>query len=188
MALLNKPGVLLYNVALFVVFGTLFLTLKNLNLEEVTETVEYSDALKTWIFGFVGLTIALGVVITISAIISKVRKTSTIVTILLIFMWVDLAVMTLYTYFQDILRDDLTDPGIRWLIVSLGSVLFFMTSFGVILFKFPGKVEDGVLAEKVRKKLLARESKEEKPYCPVCRATVEKSFKYCPNCSAKFSD
>ena len=188
MALLNKPGVLLYHVALFILFGTLFLTMKNLNFEDVTATTEYSEALKAAIFGSIGLTIALGFVVTIASMVSKARKNLGLVKILLIFLWIDISIMALYTYFLDILTEELTDPGIRWIIVILTSILFFISVIGIVLFKFPGKVEENILAEKVRKKLAAREKKEEKPYCPVCRANVEKSFKYCPNCSAKFSD
>ncbi len=188
MALLNKPGVLMYHVALFILFGTLFLTMKNLNLEDVTATTGYSEALKASIFGIIGITIAFGFVVTIASMISKARKNSGLVKILMIFLWIDLGIMALYTFFLDILKEELTDPGIRWIIVILTSILFFISVIGIILFKFPGKVEESILAEKVRKKLVAREKKEDRPYCPVCRTSVDKSFKYCPKCAAKFSD
>lgn len=188
MALLNKPGVLMYHVALFLLAGTLFATLKNFNFEEMTETANYSDAIKILIFGLVGATLAFGFVVTIASLISKERKSSGLVRIMLVFMWIDLGIMALYTYFLDILDEGLTNTGVRWLIVILTSVLFFITAMGVILFKFPGKIEESVLAEKVKRKLLASENKVKKPYCPVCKADVETSFKFCPKCGAKFSD
>lgn len=188
MAVLNKPGVLMYHVALFLLVGTLFATLKNFNLEELTETAHYSDAVMILIFGLVGATIAFGFVVTIASLISKERKSSGLVKVMLIFMWINLAVMALYTYFLDILDEGLTNTGVRYLIIILCAVLFFITAMGVVLFKFPGKIEESVLAEKVKRKLMASEKKEKKPYCPECRADVESSFKFCPKCGAKFSD
>jgi hypothetical protein len=188
MALLNKPGVLMYHAALFILFGTLFLTLKNMNLEDVTETADYSDALKMWIFGIVGAAVAFGFVVTLASLISKARKTGGAVTLLLVFLWIDLAVIILYTYLMDILTEELTDPGLRWAIISIGMVFYFLSIMGLLLFKFPGKVEESMLATRVKKKLEAEEKKASRSYCPVCKTPTEKSFKYCPGCGARFSD
>ncbi len=188
MALLNKPGVLMYHAALFILFGTLFLTLKNMNLEDVTETADYSNALKMWIFGMVGAAIAFGFVVTLGSLFSKARKTGPAVTLLLIFLWINMAVIILYTYLMDILTDELTDPGIRWVIISVGMIFYFLSIMGLLIFKFPGTVEDSMLASRVKKKLEAEEKKSARSYCPVCKTPSEKTFKYCPGCGAKFSD
>jgi Na+-transporting methylmalonyl-CoA/oxaloacetate decarboxylase gamma subunit len=188
MALLNKPGVLMYHFALFILFGTLFLTLKNLNLEDVTETADYSNAIKMWIFGMIGAAIAFGFVITLASLFSKARKTGIAVTLLLIFLWLDLIIIALYTYFMDILTEELTDPGIRWVIISVGIVFYFLIVLGLLFYKFPGKIEESVIAAEVKKRLDAEEKKKKRSYCPVCKTPSEKSFKYCPGCGAKFSD
>jgi uncharacterized paraquat-inducible protein A len=188
MALLNKPGVIMYHVALFLTVGTLFLTLKNLNLEDVAETADYSDAIKMWIFGMVGASIAFGFVVTLASLFSKARKTGAAVTLLLVLLWLDLAIITLYTYLMDILTDELTDPGLRWVIISVGIGFYFLIVMGLVLFKFPGKVEESLLASKVKKQLQAEEKKKGSSYCPVCKTPSEKGFKYCPGCGVKFSD
>ena len=131
MAVLNKPGVLMYHVAIFLLFGTLFATLKQFNFEEFTETAPYSDAVMILIFGLVGATIAFGFVVTIASLISKERKSSGLVKVMLTFMWIDLAVMALYTYFLDILDEGLTNTGVRYLIIILTSILFFITAMGI---------------------------------------------------------
>lgn len=188
MAVLNRPGVLMYHVALLILFGTLFLTLKNVNVDDFTETPQLSEALKTWIFAFVGLIIAYGFVLTIATFLSRARKRNFIVNFILILYWINIGIIAFTAYFTDILEDDIISDGSRWMIISLGTLFFFILSLIILLFKFPGKVEESLLAEKVRKKLLAKESKAEKPYCPVCRQDVEGSFKFCPGCGAKFSD
>ena len=188
MAVLNRPGVLMYHVALLILFGTLFFTLKNINIDDFTETPQLSEALKTWIFAFVGLIIAYGFVLTIASLLSKARKRSYLVNIMLILYWINIGIMAFTAYLTDILKDDIISDGSRWMIIALGSIFFFIISLIILLFKFPGRVEESLLAEKVRKKLLAKESKADKPYCPECRTNVEKSFKFCPGCGAKFSD
>ena len=188
MAVLNRPGVLMYHVALLILFGTLFLTLKNINVDDFTETPQLSEALKTWIFAFVGIIIAFGFVLTIASLLSKARKKSVIVNIMLILYWLNIGIISFTAYLTDVLKDDIVSDGSRWMIISLGTIFFFILSLIILLFKFPGKVEENLLAEKVRKKLAARESKTQKPYCPECKTDVESSFKYCPGCGAKFSD
>ena len=133
MALLNKPGVLMYHFALFIFFGTIFLTLKNLNLEDISATPAYSDALKTWIFSVVGATLIMGVIVTISSLISRARKTRFAVALLLVLLWMDMAVMSLFAYFQGILREDLMVEGYRWVILAGGSFFFFLLVIGLLL-------------------------------------------------------
>jgi len=188
MAILNRPGVMMYHIALLILFGTLFLTLKNVNVDDFTDTPQLSETLKAWIFAFVGLIIAYGFVLTVASILSKARKKNPVVSILMVIYWINIVIITFTAYFTDILKDDIISAGSRWMIITLGVIFFFILSFIILLFKFPGKVEEGLLAERVRKKLTLWEKKEEKPFCPVCKTDVESKFKFCPGCGAKFSD
>ena len=50
MAIMNKAGVFLYNLGLLLTLGTLFLCFKNYNIENPSDTLDYTNSMKTMIF------------------------------------------------------------------------------------------------------------------------------------------
>lgn len=187
MALLNRVGFYLYNLALFLTIGILFLTLKQYNLEDFNNTPEVSGNLEAAVTIMVGAYLLFALLLTIVSILQRARKKGASYAISIAALWFFAGTMALFTLFSFILSDDLTTPGWTLGMVTLCVIFSFLPAIGILLNQFPASLDQERIVDAIRKGLKTEE-KENLPFCPECKAKVEKSFKYCPKCGIRFSD
>ncbi|MGA1822517.1 MAG: hypothetical protein ACMUIG_08315 [Thermoplasmatota archaeon] len=186
MALMNKLGILLYNVGLFLTMGIFFLTMKNYNIDDFTNTREYSQNLEYAIYFAVGAYAFFAIMLTMTTLISRDRKKGPLYVILLLIFWFSWVPMPVFTYAASIFAD-LNEPYIRYGMTAFFALGSFIPMFALILLQHPGRSESDRII-KALKKELQQDAEESLPYCPICRYRVKKDWKLCPKCGSKFSD
>jgi hypothetical protein len=187
MALLNRVGFFLYNVCLFLTIGLLFLTLKHYNISNPSGTPEVSSNLEFAVTALVGAYVLFALLLTVSSVIQKARKKGFPYSISLAAFWTFVLVMVLFSVLSPILSDDITTPGWKLGVVTLGALFAFLPAMGVLLNQFPASIDQERVLDAIRKGL-KKEDKENLPFCPECKAKVEPAFKYCPKCGVRFAD
>jgi hypothetical protein len=186
MALMNKLGIVLYNVGLFLTMGIFFLSMKNFNIDDATNTQEYSQNMEYAIYFTVGLYSFFALLLTTTSLLSRSRKKGPLYVILLILFWLTWVQMPIFTYAASIFAD-LNEPYIQYSMTAFFALASFLPMFALILLQHPGRAESDRIV-KALKKELSQEAEESLPYCPVCRYRVKKEWKSCPMCRSKFSD
>lgn len=186
MALMNKLGLLIYNLALFTTIAVVVFSLKNFDFENPTDTIEYSQNLESLIYLAVGVLIAIAALLTVTSIVAGARKKGGMYFVLLILMWIAVAFTGVFTYANDIFKY-IDDPVYKYTFAAAGSVLTFIPIIALILYQHPGSQERDKLVKALAKEL-EKEKEESLPYCPKCRTRVKKTFGYCPKCGTKFAD
>lgn len=187
MAIMNKVGVLLYNICLFLLVGILFLGLKNFNLDEPKDTLEYSKNLKTVLFAFIWAYYAFGVALSLGTLLSRLRKKGAGFTFMMLGFWVMIGINALFAFMPDLLKEDYTTPVWRYSLMMITVLIASILAMGLIFHQFPGTVDRNVLINEVKKKI-KREEVKAKSYCPECKHPSEKEWVYCPKCGIHFSD
>jgi hypothetical protein len=187
MAIMNKVGVFLYNICLFLLIGILFLGLKNFNLDAPRDTLDYSNNLKTVLFIFIWAYYAFGVTLSLGSLLSKARKKRGGFTFLMLGFWAMMGINALFAFMPDILKEDYTTPVWRYSMIMITIIIGSIFAFGLIFHQFPGTVDRNFLINEVKKKIVKEEVKA-KSYCPECKYPSEKDWKHCPKCGVHFSD
>ncbi len=187
MAIMNRVGVLLYNIGLFLTIGILALTLKNFNLEDPEATLDFSNNLKVVLFAMIGIYYAFGIGLSLAALVSKARKKKVFFTMLMIWFWAMIFLNVIFVFLPDILVGTYTTPGWRYSIIIATISGAFVPAMGLILYQFPGRVDKQIMINEVKKKL-EKEKKKASSFCPMCKYPSEKDWKHCPKCGAHFSD
>jgi hypothetical protein len=187
MAIMNKVGVFLYNICLFLSIGILFLCLKNFNLDSPKDTLEYSNNLKTVLFILIWAYYAFGVALSLGSLISKARKKKAGFYLLFLGFWAMMGINALFTFLPALMKEDYTTPVWRYSMIMATIVLGSIFALGLIFHQFPGTVDRNILINEVKKKIV-KEKVKAKSYCPECKFPSEKEWKYCPKCGAHFSD
>lgn len=187
MAIMNRVGVLLYNICLFLTLGILFLAFKNFNFEDPNETLDYSDTLKTFLFGLTWIYYAFAVTLTISSLISKARKKRFMFSLMMVWFWMMIVLNVLFTFLPDILKDEYTTPVWRYSFILASIAMAFVPAMGLIFYQFPGSIDRKIMINDIKKKFI-KEKEKASSYCPVCKYPSEQEWKYCPKCGSQFSD
>ncbi|MEA3558330.1 MAG: zinc ribbon domain-containing protein [Candidatus Thermoplasmatota archaeon] len=187
MAIMNKAGVFLYNLGLLLTLGILFLCFKNYNIENPSDTLDYTNSMKMMIFVMLGIYYAFALGLMLASFFSRARKKGFIFSVLAIWFLVMIIGSVLFAFLPDIISSEYTYPGIRFFIIPVSIGIAFIPAFLLMLLMFPGSVDRKYLVKEVAKKLKAAE-KRSKQFCPKCKYPTEKEWKHCPRCGAHFSD
>lgn len=186
MALMNKLGIFLYNVGLFLTLGIFFMCMKNFNMDDFANTPEYSQNLTSAIYLIVGAYAIFALMLSITVLISKSRKKGPLFWFLFVAFWMAWVPMPVLTFAASIFAD-LNEPYIQYSVTAFSALASFIPMFALILLQHPGKAERDRIV-KALKKALQQETEESLPYCPACKYRVKKEWKRCPMCGSKFSD
>ncbi|MGA1873363.1 MAG: hypothetical protein ACMUHY_06795 [Thermoplasmatota archaeon] len=187
MAMMNRVGIMLYNICLFLTIGILFLALKNFNFKDPEATMDYGDTLKFVLFAFIWFYYAFGFALTVSAFISKARKKRAMFTIMMLWFWAMIMVNVIFTFLPDLIKPDYTTPVWRYSMIVGTISLALVPAMGLIFYQFPGSLDKKILLNDLSKKI-RKEKLKSSSYCPDCRYPSEREWKYCPKCGAHFSD
>ncbi len=184
MAMMNRIGVIMYNVGLILILLILGLTLKNFNFESPDNTVDYSQNIRTMLDLAIGILIMYSLFLILLSALSKRKKGITYG--LLVFLHVIfLSVIVVFNYFSEIFAE-LGDPAWKYSIIAGASGVLFLVLFGLILLQLPGKTDDEALIKGITMRL-KDEDEENMSFCPKCKYKVKQEWRFCPNCSARFA-
>jgi len=187
MAIMNRLGSFLYNVCMFLSIGIFFLALKNFNLQEPNETLDYDNNLKIILFGLVLAYYAFAIVLSLASLISKARKKRVIFTFAMLWLWAMMGLNVLFVFVPGILQEEYTTSGWRYSMLMITIGLAFIPSITLIFHQFPGSIDKNYLIKQVKDKL-KKEQVKTKSYCPECKYPSEEEWKHCPKCGVHFSD
>ncbi len=184
MAMMNRIGVIMYNVGLLLILLILGLTLKNFNFDSPDNTLEYSKNIMTMLDLTIGILVMYSLFLILLSALSKRKKGLTYG--LLVFLHVMLLlVMVIFNYFSDIFAE-LGDPVWKYSIIAGASGVLFLVIFGLILLQLPGKTDEEALIKGITKRL-KEEEEENMSFCPRCKYKVKQEWRFCPKCSARFA-
>ena len=186
MALMNKLGILIYNLALFSVLAAVVFSLKNFNFDTPVDTVRYSQNLEALIYLSVGVIIAVGALLTVTTLVAGARKKGGMYFVLLVLMWLSIGFTAVFAYANDIFKY-VDEPVYKYTFTTIGAILTFFPMFALILLQHPGSQERDRLVKALAKEL-AEEKEESLPFCPKCKTKVKETFRYCPKCGTRFAD
>jgi hypothetical protein len=187
MALMNRVGVVLYNVSLLLAVLVVVLCLKNYNFDSPADTAEYSTALVRLIYVAVGAFIAVTLIGLVLTAASKARKKGAIYWTLTFALAISILGMVVFTYANPIFNDPLNTTGYVYMIVSCLTAIAFFATIAMVLMQLPGSIDRDKLVKAIKDEL-KKDVEETLPFCPECKNRVRPEWKYCPVCSAKFSD
>jgi hypothetical protein len=187
MALMNRVGVVLYNASLLLAIFVVFLCLKNYNFDSPADTADYSTTMVNFVYLSVGAFIVVTLISLILTSASKARRKGVIFWALTFLLVLNVLGLAIFAYINNIFNDPLSTPGYVYMIIATLTVVTFFATLATILMQLPGSIEKEKLVKAIRDEL-KKEVEEALPFCPDCRNRVRPEWKYCPSCSAKFSD
>ena len=184
MAMMNRIGVIMYNVGLILTLMILGLTLKNFNFDSIENTLEYSKNITTLLDWTIGILIMYSAMLLLISALSKRKKGPTYGILVFLFI-IFLTVIVVFNFFADIFAD-LGDPVWKYSMIAGTSGILFLVIFGLILLQLPGKTDEEALINGIARRLKEDEDTS-LSFCPKCKFKVKDNWRFCPNCSARFA-
>ncbi len=184
MAMMNRIGVIMYNVGLILILLILGLTLKNFNFDSPDSTLEYSQNIRTMLDLTIGILIMYSLLLILLSTLSK-RKKGWIFGVFVFLYVIFLSDIVVFNYFSDIFAD-LGDPVWKYPIIAGTSGVLFLVLFGLVLLQLPGKTDEEALIKGITERL-KEEEEGNMSFCPRCKYKVKPEWRFCPNCAARFA-
>ena len=184
MAMMNRIGVIMYNVGLILILLILGLTLKNFNFDSPDSTLEYSPNIRTMLDLTIGILIMYSLLLLLITALSK-RKKGFVYGLLVFPYVIFLSVIVIFNYFPEIFNE-IGEPVWKYSIIAATSGVLFLLLFGLVILQLPGKTDDEALIKGITERL-KKEEEENMSFCPKCKYKVKPEWRSCPNCSARFA-